>query len=291
MGRIGIACRKRAQGTDRESALTVNGITLFRLERGADFRGTGVSAPVPAGLSSQDNLSDDIRRLLLTLTLKVTEVFSRRLDDWHAIDWRRILRNVRRLQVRIVKAVKAGKWRLVRKLQHLLNHSMSGKLLAVRRVTENRGKKTPGVDGIVWDTPEKKINAVHEAMRQKRYKAQPLRRLYIPKKNGKKRPLGIPVMKDRGHQALHKLGLEPVAECLADGNSYGFRPERSAQDAAGQIFNALCRKTSAKWVLEGDIKACFDEISHEWLMRNVPMHKRTLAKWLKAGYMERETFH
>ncbi|MCP4699656.1 MAG: group II intron reverse transcriptase/maturase, partial [Gammaproteobacteria bacterium] len=159
------------------------------------------------------------------------------------------------------------------------------------RVTENRGKKTPGVDGVVWDTPEKKINAVHEAMRQKRCKAQPLRRLYIPKKNGKKRPLGIPVMKDRGHQALHKPGLEPVAEFLADGNSYGFRPERSAQDAAGQIFNALCRKTSAKWVLEGDIKACFDEISHGWLIKNIPMHKRTLAKWLKAGYMEREIFH
>ena len=166
----------------------------------------------------------------------------------------------------------------------------NGRLLAVRRVTENRGKKTPGVDGVVWDTPEKKWKAV-ERLGQARYRAAPLRRLYNPKANGKKRPLGIPTMFDRGQQALHKLGLEPVAECLADANSYGFRPERSARDAAEQVFNALRLKTSAQWVLEGDIKACFDEISHDWLLANVSMDKRTLAKWLKSGYMDKQVFH
>ena len=225
----------------------------------------------------------------MTLAIFATDADTR-VIDWHAVDWRRVNRYVRRLQARIVKAVKQGKWRLVNNLQRLLIHSTCGRLLAVRRVTENRGKKTAGVDGILWDTPEKKMTAVYR-LRQAGYTASPLRRIYIPKKNGKKRPLGIPTMADRGQQALHKLGLEPVAECLADINSYGFRLERSAQDAAGQIFNALRSKNSACWVLEGDIKACFDEISHEWSLANVPMHKRTLHKWLKAGYMEKQVFH
>jgi RNA-directed DNA polymerase len=226
---------------------------------------------------------------LVTLAVMATDADSR-LADWHAADWQRVHRSVRRLQTRIVKAVKQGKWRLVKNLQRLLTHSMCGRLLAVRRVVENRGKKTAGVDGIIWETPAQKMAAVYQ-LRQVKYSASPLRRMYIPKKNGKKRPLGIPTMSDRAQQALHKLGLEPVAECLADGNSYGFRPERSAQDAAEQVYNALRLKSSAQWVLEGDIKACFDEISPEWLVANVPMHTRTLEKWLKAGYREKQVFH
>jgi len=225
----------------------------------------------------------------VTLALLATDADSR-ITDWHVVDWAQANRYVRRLQIRIVKVVKQGKWRLVKNLQRLLSHSLGGRLLAVRRVTENRGKKTAGVDGVVWDTPVKKMAAVNQ-LRQVNYSASPLRRLYIPKKNGKKRPLGIPTMFDRGQQALHKLGLEPVAECLADINSYGFRPKRSAQDAAEQVFNALRLKSSSCWVLEGDIKACFDEISHEWLLANVPMHKRTLQKWLKAGYIEKQVYH
>ena len=179
--------------------------------------------------------------------------------------------------MRIVKAVKEGKWRLVKALQRLLSHSVSGRLLAVRRVTENRGKKTPGVDGIRWDTPEKKMDAV-QRLRQRAYRALPLRRIYIPKKNAKKRPLGIPTMFDRAQQALHKFGLEPIAECMGDANSYGFRPERSAQDAAEQVFNALRLKSSAQWVLEGDIKACFDEFSHAWMLQHIPMHIPLIAR-------------
>ena len=118
------------------------------------------------------------------MTLALATDADSRVTDWHGVDWRRVLRYVRRLQVRIVKAVKQGKWRLVKALQRLLNHSVSGRLLAVRRVTENRGKKTPGVNGILWDTPEKKMNAV-ERLQQKDYRAAPLRRIHIPKKNGK----------------------------------------------------------------------------------------------------------
>ena len=150
--------------------------------------------------------------------------------DWHAIDWQQVHHNVRRLQARIVKATQAGKWGKVKALQHLLTHSFSGKALAVRRVTENQGKRTPGVDGVVWDTPEKKATAVQSLWRR-RYRPKPLRRVYIPKKNGQKRPLGIPTIKDRAMQALYLLALEPIVETMADPNSYGFRVNRSTADA------------------------------------------------------------
>ena len=146
------------------------------------------------------------------------------VTDWHAIDWQSANHNVRRLQARIVKATEEKRWGKVKALQRLLTHSFSGKALAVRRVTENQGKNTPGVDQIIWNTPHKKINAIY-SLRQRDYHPQPLRRIYIPKKNGKKRPLGIPVMKCRSMQALYLLALDPVAETLADPNSYGFRPE------------------------------------------------------------------
>ena len=122
------------------------------------------------------------------------------VTDWHAIDWESANHNVRRLQARIVKATKEKRWGKVKALQRLLTHSFSGKALAVRRVTENQGKNTPGVDRIIWNTPHKKITAI-DSLRQRDYHPQPLRRIYIPKKNGKKRPLGIPVMKCRAGDA------------------------------------------------------------------------------------------
>jgi len=208
------------------------------------------------------------------------------VGGWHTINWQAAHANVRRLQARIVKATQEGKWNKVKALQHLLTRSYSAKVLAVKRVTENDGKRTPGVDGEIWNTPEKKTKAVG-SLRKRGYKTLPLRRIYIPKSNGKQRPLGIPTMKDRAMQALYLLALEPVAETTADHNSYGFRPERSTADAIGACYNALGRKCSAEWILEGDIKACFDGISHEWLMENIPIEKTMLRKWLKAGYMEK----
>jgi RNA-directed DNA polymerase len=178
----------------------------------------------------------------------------------------------------------------VRALQHLLTHSYSGKVLAVRRVTENNGKKTPGVDQEIWDTPEKKTQAVHE-LKRRGYQPQPLRRVYIPKSDGKTmRPLGIPTMKDRAQQALHLLALDPVVETTADHNSYGFRQQRSCADAIEQCFKTLSRP-NPQWILEGDIKSCFDRISHDWLLAHVPMDRAILQKWLKAGYMERHVLH
>ncbi len=116
------------------------------------------------------------------------------VTDWHDIDWKSVSHNVRRLQARIVKATKEKRWGKVQALQRLLTHSFSGKALAVRRVTENQGKNTPGVDKVTWNTPQKKLNAIY-SLRQRDYRPQPLRRIYIPKKNGKKRPLGMPMVR------------------------------------------------------------------------------------------------
>ncbi|HEX4947372.1 MAG TPA: group II intron reverse transcriptase/maturase [Blastocatellia bacterium] len=205
--------------------------------------------------------------------------------NWRQINWRRAHRNVRRLQIRIVQAEQEKKKRKVRALQRILTRSFGGRAIAVKRVTTNRGRQTPGVDKVVWDTPEKKAQAIEDLRKQNR-RPQALRRITIPKSNGGVRPLGIPTMHDRAEQALHLLGLEPLAETRGDPNSYGFRPTRSTADAISQCFTMLARKTSAQWVLEGDIRACFDGISHDWLLANIPMDKAKLAQWLKAGYVE-----
>jgi RNA-directed DNA polymerase len=223
-------------------------------------------------------------------TAQAVGAISSEAAEWYAMDWPTILRNVRRLQVRIAQATKEGSWGKVRALQRLLTHSYSGKVLAVRRVTENTGKKTPGVDQEIWDTPEKKMQAAH-ALKRRGYQPQPLRRVYIPKSDGKTmRPLGIPTMNDRAQQALHLLALDPVVETTADKNSYGFRQQRSCSDALEQCFLAL-KSAKTEWILEGDIKSCFDRISHNWLLAHVPMDRATLQKWLKSGYMEKHVLH
>lgn len=206
--------------------------------------------------------------------------------DWHSIDWDDVFRTVRRLQARIVKAIKLGRWGKVKALVYLLTHSFAGRAMAVLRVVSNSGAKTPGVDGALWDGPESKSNAFN-SLRRRGYRPRPLRRVYIPKSNGKRRPLGIPTMTDRAMQALHLLGLDPIAESRADGHSYGFRPERCCADALSQAHIVLSNAHAPRWVLEGDIKACFDRISHGWLLANVPMDRELLRKWLKAGYLEK----
>jgi RNA-directed DNA polymerase len=204
--------------------------------------------------------------------------------NWHGIPWAKCHQKVRRLQARIVKAIQEGRWGKVKVLQWLLTHSFGGKAIAVKRVTENQGKETPGVDGKTWSTPESKSQAIL-SLKRRGYQPLPLRRIYIPKSNGKKRPLGIPTMKDRAMQALHLLALEPVAETTADKHSYGFRPERSTADAREQCFIVLSKVRSPKWILECDITGCFDNISHSWMLKHIPMDSGILQKWLKAGYV------
>ncbi|MCR4144651.1 reverse transcriptase N-terminal domain-containing protein, partial [Alcaligenes faecalis] len=208
-------------------------------------------------------------------------------QDWHAIDWRRVEQFVRTTQQRLAKATRDNDWRRVKALQRSLTHSFSARALAVRRVTENQGKRTAGVDRQLWETPALKRAAIGRLRQQRGYKPLPLRRVYIPKANGKERPLGIPTLFDRAMQALHLLGLEPVAETTSDPNSYGFRKQRSTADAMGQIFVCTSRKVAAQWVLEADIQGCFDHINHQWLVDHVPMNKVVLRKWLKAGVVHK----
>lgn len=205
---------------------------------------------------------------------------------WHSIDWKEVQVNVNRLQVRIVKALKKNRWNKAKALQRLLTHSFSGKAMAVKRVTENQGKKTAGVDNQLWDSPQKKANAVGN-LKQHGYQPKPLKRVNIPKSNGKTRPLGIPTLTDRAMQALYLQALDPICETVSDNHSYGFRKQRATADAIEQVFRTLSRKTSAQWVLEGDIRGCFDNISHNWMLQNIPMEKGILNKWLKAGYIEK----
>ena len=207
---------------------------------------------------------------------------------WREIDWKTAEIYVNRLQVRIVKAVQKGKWRLVKRLQKLLTNSFYAKALAVRRVSTNTGKRTAGIDGKVWKTDDDKENAIKQ-LNTLTYHAKPLKRVYIEKYGKKeKRPLGIPTMQDRAMQGLQLLALEPIEEATADKSSFGFRRGRSAQDAMEYMFKVLARKTSPQWILEGDIKGCFDHISHEWMMDNIITDKRIMNQFLKCGYIDRK---
>ena len=209
-------------------------------------------------------------------------------SDWKSINWKSAEKLVFRLQMRIAKAMREKKYNKVKALQRLLTRSQSAKLLAVRKVTNNKGAKTPGIDGITWKTDKQKAKAVN-ALQHKGYKPMPVRRIYITKSNGKKRLLGIMTMLDRAMQALSLFALEPIAEDQADDNSYGFRTHRSCADAIEQVFKALARSNRARWVLECDIKSCFDEIDRQWLENNVLMETKLLRKWLRSSYVSKST--
>lgn len=210
---------------------------------------------------------------------------------WDNLSWNKISKQVTRLQMRIAKAVREEKKGRVKTLQRLLTCSFYAKCLAVKRVVLNKGGKTPGVDGIIWRTSRQKIQAAL-SLKRHGYNPLPTKRIYVPKRQkGKFRPISIPTMKDKAMQALWLMALIPIAEERNDPNSYGFRPKRSAQDAREQCFNALGKGKSAQWIFEGDINSCFDKISHQWLLENIPMDKQVLKKFLKVGFMEKQRLY
>lgn len=217
------------------------------------------------------------------MTVIQTGAPSAPVSSWDAIDWQRAEQEVKRLQMRIAKAITQERHNKAASLQWLLTHSFYAKALAIKRVTENRGRNTAGVDGKLWRSSKQKSKAIN-LLKRRGYRASPLRRIYIPKKKGK-RPLGIPTMIDRAQQALYWMALIPIAETTADKNSYGFRPHRCCADAIEQCFRALAKKSSAQYVLEGDIQSCFDKIDHQWLHQHIPMDKKMLHQWLNSGYI------
>lgn len=217
-------------------------------------------------------------------TTPIGEVSDTELErEWQSIDWAKAEKQVARMQARISKATISKNSNDMERFSYLLTHSYHAKAIAVRTVTSNKGSKTPGVDNVLWLTDADKMRAVME-LDPNHYQARPLRRVEIPKKNGKTRPLGIPTMHDRAMQTLYQLALDPICEATSDPNSYGFRKGRCCQDAIEALFKQLT-PNSPKVVLEGDIHGCFDHISHQWLMDNIPMDKRILKKFLKAGYV------
>jgi len=213
-------------------------------------------------------------------------------EGWDTIQWDKPKQHVRRIQERIFRATRDKDRARVKNLQKLLVRSRSARLLAVRRVTqENEGKYTPGVDGLIYTTSEKRMRLVGEIhyLNIFKYKCKPLRRVYIPKSSGDKRPLGIPTVIDRVMQMLVKMALEPEWEAKFESHSYGFRPGRRCMDAIWHIWNnirAISNKRTSAWILDADISGCFDNINHDALLQRIFVFQQTIKRWLKAGIIE-----
>lgn len=216
------------------------------------------------------------------------------LDDWYAINWQAVKKRVRNLRRRIFRASQNGQWNQVRSLMKLMLRSFSNLLLSVRKISqENKGKGTPGIDRQTALTPKARVRLVHDMLNHQAWKVRPAKRVYIPKADGKKRPLGILTVKNRVAQTIVKNALEPSWEARFESHSYGFRPGRSCHDAIEQCWRRLNRRSKDRWVLDADIKSAFDTISHDFILSaigSIP-GKELIRQWLNAGYVEAEIFH
>jgi RNA-directed DNA polymerase len=212
------------------------------------------------------------------------------INSWKDIQWTNIEKTIFRLQLRIYKAAANGEFEKMYKIQKLIINSKLAKYLSVRKVTqENAGKKTPGVDNKTYETSTEKFLLANNLTIDG--KSQPIRRVYIPKPDGNKRPLGIPTIKDRAKQYLVYLALCPQWEAQFESGSYGFRPGRSVQDAIENVFLGIFKKP--KWILDADISKCFDKINHQYLIEKCntyPDLQTQIRAWLKAGILDGEEF-
>ena len=225
---------------------------------------------------------------------------NKQLEDWSQINWRKSNKVVKNLRQRIFRARQLGNWKRLRNLQKLMLRSHANLLLSIRLITQvNTGKQTAGIDKEVINTPQQRVRLALD-MAKTVHTVKPTKRVYIPKANGKKRPLGIPTIRDRVMQSIVKNLLEPEWEAVFEENSYGFRPGRSCADAIDQIFNRITTKGTAKgaakgdtWVLDADISGFFDNISHSHIEDSIGLvpGRELIKMWLKSGFMDKGTLN
>lgn len=225
------------------------------------------------------------------MTSKLDQLKLINAQNWTQINWFEARLDLADLQYEVLKAFRSGDSTKLRHAQNKLIRSFSARCFAVRKVTSNQGKNTYGVDRVLYNTDALKFEAVKEIQDLRNYQASPVRRVYIPKSDGGLRPLGIPTMKDRVVQTLFLFALEPIVEEQADARSYGFRPYRSVQDCATYLYLIFASSTGRKkYILDADVQKFFDSVSHQWLLDNVPLNKKILASFLKAGFLQDANF-
>lgn len=214
---------------------------------------------------------------------------------WETMNWKRMERYVEKLQQRIYRAESQGNKRKVRNLQRLLMNSRAALLISIKRVTQtNKGKRTAGIDGQTALNAKERMQLFQEMslLNMKYHKPKPSYRTYIRKKNGKFRPLSIPIIKDRVYQNVAKMALEPQWEVRFEATTYGFRPQRSCHDAVMRIYNA-CSGGKKQWIFEGDFKGCFDNLNQSFILEKIKEfpRKELIKRWLQCGYVENGVYH